>query len=739
MKTINFYALVLFFIMIIQYQNSYSYGVAISNPCVVREFPSPYFYPGMTVSVNFRLDTFHITDSRFARCKIYVIQGSSQLLMYNEIVEAGVNLSTPINPTNLSGFGYNEPAEIKIVATSSLFPNLPYSNSAYLILYKEGMSKNYGSITNGTAQIINTGTGTFFSSNYCYTLYSGNYFIKQYLKTFTLTGNFSDSIPEIQSSYCLGYNGSLPNYQQRWGYKISQTMTEAVFATFIYKITNTLGQELGFVPCDPDEATIVYSYVSRPAISSVAQFPSILTPNNNTGIIYCNLRQGTEPVCYEWRDSNNIHGHELFYFGENCPYMMIRANISGNNSGRTEYFTVSVRAHNEYGYSGWVKKRILFGIDPHGCPAISSEFGGNVLLENPILTASPDEPDKDITDNYIIENPFNENSDSVAFSITETANDVTRIDKIELVKITADKGKEVAVTDDGEIVDYTVDAMKNTAMLNLKEDVSEFLRYNDNEILKTWTDDKLEIEFLPDKKEGYIILRMRTTGIKNNDAAVVTTSGGEEIRIKARSSFSNICLKVKPDGFTGFKMRMLQDCEIDCINVVSDDNEHRTEKPELINAFNKDENIIKQIAENDKVYAYILKDNPSKLIYKNIPDPSKRSSYLVRIRGYYKSGSDRPDNLSKDQDKKYRFELSDNIPNPFNPFTKIRFRIAEAGNVKLNVYDLTGRKISSLVNEFKAAGKYEITFDGSMLASGVYFYKLQTRGYSSVKRMILIK
>ena len=122
MKTLKFFVLIS--IIFMQYQNTYSYGIAISNPCVVREFPSPYFFPNVTVSVDFRLDTFHITDSRFARCRIYVIQGNSQVLMYNEIVEAGVNLSTPINPTNLSGFGYNEPVEIKIVATSSLFPNL---------------------------------------------------------------------------------------------------------------------------------------------------------------------------------------------------------------------------------------------------------------------------------------------------------------------------------------------------------------------------------------------------------------------------------------------------------------------------------------------------------------------------------------------------------------------------------------------------------------------------------------
>jgi len=737
MKTLKFFVLIS--IIFMQYQNTYSYGIAISNPCVVREFPSPYFFPNETVSVDFRLDTFHITDSRFARCKIYVIQGNTQVLMYNEIVEAGVNLSTPVNPSNFPNFGFNEPVEIKIVATSSLFPNLPYSNSAYVIIYKEGISRKYGSVTTGTSQLINTGPGTFISGNDCKTIYTGNYFIKQYLKTFTLTGNFSDSMPVAESSYSLGFSGNLPNYQQRWGYKISQTPTEAVFITFTYKITNILGQDLGFIPCNPEEATIVYRYVSRPSINNITQFPAVFTPGNNTGLIYCNLRQGTEPVCYEWRDSNNIHNHELIYFGENCPYMMIRANISGNNSDRTEYFSVSVRAHNEYGYSDWKKQRVLFGNDPHGCPTLAAEFGDNILFENPVLITSPDDPGTDVTDQYITGNPLYENSDSVVFSITETAYDETRIDKIELLKISTDKAKEVSVTEDGKIIDYKIDEMKNTALLNFKENVTDLLRSDDNEILKIRADDKLEIEFPPDQREGYIILKMRTAGIKNNDAAVIYTSNNEKIRFKCRSNFSSICLKVKPDGFTGFKMEMLQDCEIDQIAVVTNGNENMSEKPELINAFNEKENIVKQLADKDKWYAYVSKDNPSKLIYKNNINPAKSSFYLIRITGGYKSDPEKLVNISGDQEMKYKFELSDNLPNPFNPVTKIKFQIPEAGIVKLNVYDLSGKKISSLINEFRAAGNYDVSFDGSLLASGVYFYSLQTRGHNSTKRMILIK
>ncbi len=72
-------------------------------------------------------------------------------------------------------------------------------------------------------------------------------------------------------------------------------------------------------------------------------------------------------------------------------------------------------------------------------------------------------------------------------------------------------------------------------------------------------------------------------------------------------------------------------------------------------------------------------------------------------------------------------ELYPNYPNPFNPTTVITFQLSGNSWVRLAVYDLLGREVAVLVNERKAPGGYEITFDASRLASGVYFYRLQTR------------
>jgi len=85
------------------------------------------------------------------------------------------------------------------------------------------------------------------------------------------------------------------------------------------------------------------------------------------------------------------------------------------------------------------------------------------------------------------------------------------------------------------------------------------------------------------------------------------------------------------------------------------------------------------------------------------------------------------------------FRLYQNYPNPFNPVTKIKFGLPENANVKLTVFDVLGREVAVLVNEFKYANTYEIDFDASNLPSGVYFYKLFTGGFTAVRKMLLIK
>lgn len=86
-----------------------------------------------------------------------------------------------------------------------------------------------------------------------------------------------------------------------------------------------------------------------------------------------------------------------------------------------------------------------------------------------------------------------------------------------------------------------------------------------------------------------------------------------------------------------------------------------------------------------------------------------------------------------------KFELSQNYPNPFNPSTAIKYSIPKAGFVTLVVYDVLGSEVSSLVNEEKTAGYFEIEFDGSSLASGIYFYRLQAGDFVETKKMMMLK
>lgn len=86
-----------------------------------------------------------------------------------------------------------------------------------------------------------------------------------------------------------------------------------------------------------------------------------------------------------------------------------------------------------------------------------------------------------------------------------------------------------------------------------------------------------------------------------------------------------------------------------------------------------------------------------------------------------------------------KYDLYQNYPNPFNPATNIKFDVVKNGLVKLEVYDVTGRLVNTLVNSRLEAGSYQFTLDASLLPSGVYFYKIQAGDFLQTKRMILLK
>jgi hypothetical protein len=85
------------------------------------------------------------------------------------------------------------------------------------------------------------------------------------------------------------------------------------------------------------------------------------------------------------------------------------------------------------------------------------------------------------------------------------------------------------------------------------------------------------------------------------------------------------------------------------------------------------------------------------------------------------------------------FALEQNYPNPFNPSTVIRYAVRERTEIDLSVFDVTGRKITTLVSGMADAGNYEITFSANNLPSGVYLYRLQAGDFSDIQRMVLLR
>ncbi|MCW9065294.1 MAG: T9SS type A sorting domain-containing protein, partial [Ignavibacteriaceae bacterium] len=85
------------------------------------------------------------------------------------------------------------------------------------------------------------------------------------------------------------------------------------------------------------------------------------------------------------------------------------------------------------------------------------------------------------------------------------------------------------------------------------------------------------------------------------------------------------------------------------------------------------------------------------------------------------------------------YDLSQNYPNPFNPATKIKYSVPVEGLVNIAVFNILGEKVADLVNSVQKAGNYELTFNATNLASGMYIYRMESGNYVSIKKMMILK
>jgi len=123
----------------------------------------------------------------------------------------------------------------------------------------------------------------------------------------------------------------------------------------------------------------------------------------------------------------------------------------------------------------------------------------------------------------------------------------------------------------------------------------------------------------------------------------------------------------------------------------------------------------------------------------SIISESADSSFVLGHGFWYQISRDIMTGIEDDLQTPETFELKQNYPNPFNPSTIIVFNLPKTATVRLSIYNLLGQEVGTLVDEKLAAGKYDIKFEASGLAAGLYFYRIQTDGFIETKKMLLVK
>jgi hypothetical protein len=156
-------------------------------------------------------------------------------------------------------------------------------------------------------------------------------------------------------------------------------------------------------------------------------------------------------------------------------------------------------------------------------------------------------------------------------------------------------------------------------------------------------------------------------------------------------------------------------------------------------SFSGDNNFFARII-NDSLFVYSLKQ--MKLINSySLSSFKYKSNIFIDSPDVYLHQIKIVTDVEENNELPEKFSLSQNYPNPFNPSTVISYRLPSAGYVTLKVYDVLGREIVTLVDEYKQAGNYnsQLSTDNFRLSSGIYFYTLKSGGYSEVKKMLLLK
>jgi len=467
----------------------------------------------------------------------------------------------------------------------------------------------------------------------------------------------------------------------------------------------------------------------------------------------------------------------------------------GENVPPALHFFTKLRVYNNSGenYSNTFRINPSINLAGGGCPYIfvlgNDTTGDRFFVENNILHHSEftENINQSITDVYKLNTVPKIDSNKITIQIMETENDVNYFDQIKLFAVDHPVGSKIGITESNDIVMYYPDDVSSSdfATQNFSSNnIAPYIQYGQpspkitgvsNDFVNSHYDSTSQNIKLKSYKN-----RLKAKGYKtiSDSLALIGEIGSDALiqPIVAKDWAGSISIYTNSDTYVKpFSKRVnvsgviipfsQSDENVDHIDInfnsdyamsyfsvvpVSYEGFIKTELSltDAVHAVNG--NILASLSDVDSVFAIMDTTAIIDLKFGNInpPDPSMVRDYIFVVNGKYTSQnssyrnqqlSSLINNNSNPQNIAYKYKLNTNYPNPFNPNTKINYSLSKPGITKLQVYDVLGRLVNVLVNEYKSAGEYTVDFNGSHLSSGVYIYRLESNDFVDTKRMVLIK
>jgi hypothetical protein len=462
------------------------------------------------------------------------------------------------------------------------------------------------------------------------------------------------------------------------------------------------------------------------------------------------------------------------------------------NNERSLFFLIGVRVSNQFGstekYFNFRTGNFFYPYDylrpppppVTGCPWIIVNNGERFVYENNILKKSEFKYNtgKDVQDKYILStDPFTDPADKlITVAVKETAADRNLLDNFSLYAFDFPDNRIPGITENNDLVLYDVDRIVSPLSAELSgKDITKDLEYDSvhSGKISGKAFEELNIIFPPitngreytDNSEDSIALILDPGSpynpypvVKDISGFISATdfSGNSKPGITdfgMRQLSSEVIIPLfKSDGVKTVNVRWERDFELSYIAAVpvhySGFNVYK-----LPFAYAEDfhqGNVTELLRDNDKNYSVL--DSTSFLILKfeanpeTIP-PGMKRKYLLSVNGRYSktnlfSKSDFGESNSAEDSNQRIYKLNklyDNYPNPFNPVTVIRYNLAEDNNVKIRIFNILGKEIAVIKNEFQKSGIHQIEFNASDIPAGIYFYTLSSGDYIETKKMVVLK